>query len=268
MKLKTRSGKLLHPIGIGTWGFGGTWEPVYGHEDEAIAVIRYSISKGQNHIDSAQIYGGGHTDEVIGQALKGLNRKDLFVTDKIWETNVATGKVRPAVEVMLKKLGTDYLDALYIHKPWTDFPWREAVPQIDKLIDEGVVRYFGVSNFNVPQMEETISLSKHPIVFNQLYFNVLHKQDVTKKTQEFCKSNGIQIIAYKPLEQGAVLENATVQAIAKKHKASPSQIALAWLIARQAFPIPQAKEELFIDQNLAAVDIKLLPEDLAQLDRL
>ncbi len=268
MRLKTRSGAALYPIGIGTWGFGGTWEAEYGKEGEAAKAINYSISKGQNHIDSAEIYGGGHTDEVVGKAIKDLNREDLFLTDKVWETSVANGKVRPAVEKMLKKLDTDYLDALYIHKPWDNFPWREAIPQINQLIDEGIVRYFGVSNFDTTQLKETTSLSKHPVSLIQLYFNVLHKQDVTEEMQKFCESNGTQIIAYRPLERGMVLEDKTIQTIAKKHNALPSQIALAWLISQGAFPIPQATGQLFIDQNIAATTIKLSSQEIAQLNSL
>lgn len=266
MKLKTLSGKSVHPIGIGTWGMGGTWEPVYGEEEQGIKAIRYSISKGQNHIDSGQIYGGGHTDDVIGQAIKDLPRKNLYIGDKVWETNVAKGKVRPAVESMLKKLGTDYLDLLYIHKPWRDWPWKEAIPQIDQLINEGLVRQFGASNFLLLQLKELMSLSKHPIVVNQLHYNIIYKQDADEAMQEFCKTHGIQAIAYKPLEKGEVLQNKTAQKIARERKVTPAQIALAWLLHHGFMAIPMAIEEKHIDQNLAALNIKLSPDEIRQLD--
>lgn len=268
MNPETRSGKPVFPIGIGTWGFGGTWEPEYGKEKEAVDYIRYSLSKGQNHIDGAQVYGGGHTDEVIGQAIDGLNREDLFITDKVWETNVATGTVRPAVEEMLKKLGTDYLDGLYIHKPWDDFPWREAIPQINQLMSEGIVLRFGVSNFNLDQVKETIELSQHPVSLSQLHYNILKKQNVEVETLTFYKEHGIQLVAYKPLERGKVLENEIVQSIAKAHNATPTQIALAWLLAQDALPIPQSPSLRFIDENIAASDLKLSPEEIDQLDKL
>jgi diketogulonate reductase-like aldo/keto reductase len=268
MKLQTVSGKELHPIGIGTWGFGGSWEADYDNDQEGIDAIRYSISKGQNHIDSGQIYGAGHTDEIVGKAIAGLTREDLFVTDKVWETNVAKGKVRPAVVEMLRKLGTDYIDILYIHKPWEDFPWKEAIPQINELIDEGLVRHFGASNFTVQHLKEAQELSKHPIVTNQLHHNILHKDEVTDEMEAFCKQHNIQIVAYKPLERGEVLKNETVQAIAKAHKATPVQIALAWLTQQGFFAIPKAEAEDLIDQNIAAVDIKLSADEMDQLNKL
>jgi len=118
------------------------------------------------------------------------------------------------------------------------------------------------------QLQETISLSKHPVTLSQLYFNVLHKQDVTEEMQQFCQSNDIQIIAYRPLEKGLVVGNVTLQEIAQKYKVEPAQIALAWLIAKRTLPIPQAKDRQFIDQNLVATNIKLTPEDITQLDAL
>ncbi len=268
MKLTTASGKPLNPIGIGTWGIVGTWEKTTEHEAEGIEGLRYSVQKGQNHIDSGQIYGGGYTDEFIGKAIKGLERKDLFIGDKVWETNVATGKVQEAASEMLKKLGTDYIDLLYIHKPWDDFPWREAIPQIDELIDRGVVRQFGVSNFNLEQLQEAMKLSKHPVAANQLYYNLLHKQEVDDAMQAFCKEHDIQIIAYRPLEQGKVLENETVKQIAAAHSATPSQVALAWLVAKGTLTVPMAIDETFIDQNLRSLELQLTPEDMAKLDTL
>lgn len=268
MILKTVSGKDLFPIGIGTWGFGGTWEADYDNDQEGMDAIRYSVSKGQNHIDSGQIYGAGHTDEVVGQAIKGVKREDIFVTDKVWETNVAKGKVRLAVEAMLEKLGTSYIDILYIHKPWEDFPWKEAVPQINELIDEGLIRYFGASNFTIQHLKEAQELSKHPIVTNQLHHNILFREEVTDEMRNYCKEHGIQIIAWKPLERGEVLKLKAVQKIAKAHKATPSQIALAWLVQHGFWAIPKAESQELIEQNIASIDIKLSTQEMAELDKL
>lgn len=184
----TKSGKKLFPIGIGTWNIAGTFTsdpsakykgavPSRGNEESEIDAIRYSISKGQNHIDCAELYGGFYTDEVVGKAIAGLEREDLYIADKLWKTSVGKGLVRPTVEKMLKKLGTDYLDMLYIHAPWPEVNWQEAIPQIDELIDTGIVRDFGVSNFTIADMEEAQKLAKHPIVANQMNYNILYKND-------------------------------------------------------------------------------------------
>lgn len=266
MNIQTRSGKSVNPLGIGTWGIGGAWESAPGNEAAEIEGLRYSISRALNHIDTGQVYGAWHTHDVIGQAIEGLSRADLYIGDKLWETNVAVGKVRPAVEEMLKRLGTDYIDLLCVHKPWEDFPWRKAVPQINELIDEGLVRQFGASNFNLAQLQETMGLSMHPIAVNHLHFNVLNKQEANPAMRDFCKKHGIQIVAYKPLERGAVLENEVVLAIAKARGATAAQVALAWLLHHEAWVIPRATEKDLIDQNIAAVELKLSPAEVKQLD--
>lgn len=268
MASQTTSGKTIFPIGIGTWGMGGTWDKETGNEQQSVDAIRYSIAHGQNLIDSGEVYGAGYTDEIIGRAIKGLVREDLYITDKIWETSVGNGKVRPAVELMLKKLGTTYLDMLYIHKPWTDWPWREAISQIDQLIDEGLVREFGVSNFDITQLDEARRLAKHSIATNQLQYNLSYRTEVTDAMKDYCQKNGVEIVAYRPLAKGVILENQKLKDIADAKQATPAQIALAWLLAQGLTVIPMALDKRFIDENLKAVDIVLSQPDLDELSKI
>lgn len=276
--MQTKSGKPVFPIGIGTWNIGGTFnpnnptakyigaEPKYDNEEAEVAAIRYSIEKGQNHIDCAELYGAFHTDEVVGKAIAGLERSDLFIADKLWKTSVGQGLVRPTVEKMLQKLGTNYIDLLYIHVPWDGVNWQAAIPQIDELIDEGLVLGFGVSNFTVENMKEARSLAQHPIVANQMNYNVLYKDEVTKEFRVYCKQSNIQIVAYQPIKRQEVLENTTIQEIAKKHNATPAQVALAWLIAQGALPIPKAINLSHIDENVMAANIHLSENEMLTLN--
>lgn len=274
--MKTKSGSTLFPIGIGTWNIGGTFtadpsakykgaEPNYDNEVAEIEAIRYSISKGQNHIDCAELYGAFHTDEVVGKAIAGLKREDLYITDKLWKTSVGKGLVRATVEQMLKKLGTDYLDMLYIHAPWAEVNWQEAIPQIDELIDEGIVRAFGVSNFTVSDMEQTQKIAKHPIMANQMNYNVLYKNEVNQAFRDYCQENNIQIVAYQPVKRQEVLDNKVIQDIAKAHNATAAQVALAWLLAQNALPIPKAITKSHIDENIKAVNVQLSGQELELL---
>ena len=276
--MKTKSGLSLFPIGIGTWGissqrltndpaakYGGT-EAVHGNEESEIKALRYSLSQKQNHIDCAELYGAFYTDEVVGRAIGGRKREDLYIADKLWKTSVDNHLVRPTVEQMLKKLGTDYLDMLYIHAPWEDAPWREAISQIDELIDEGIVRDLGVSNFTIAHMEQTLALAKHPVVANQMNYNVLYKAEVDEAFQGFCNRHEIQIVAYQPIKRQEVFAHDTIARIAKSHNATPAQIALAWLLAKDALPIPKAIQKTHINENLRAVGIELTQDDLKELD--
>lgn len=279
MNLKTKSGKQVHPIGIGTWNISSVFEanpsekykgtrPVHGNEEAEIEALRYSLENGQNHIDCAELYGAFYTDEVVGRAIAGFPREDLFIADKLWKTSVDKGQVRPTVEHMLKKLGTDYIDLLYIHAPWEGVNWQEAIPQIDELIDEGVVRFFGVSNFTMDQMKKAQSLAKHPLTANQLNFNVLYKDEVSQDFRDFCRQQHIQIVAYQPIKRQEVLENKVVQAIAADHAVTPAQVALAWLIQVGALPIPKAVNKAHINENLKSVEIKLKDSEIAELEAL
>lgn len=266
MTLKTQSGQAVFPIGIGTWGIGGRREPEYGNEAEGATAIRYALDQGQNLIDGAELYGGGHTDDIIGEAIKRYKREDLYIANKVWETHFGPGEVRPAVEAVLKKLGTDYLDMLSIHWPHED--WEQAVPQIDELIDEGLVRQFGVSNFNLEQTKRVLELSKHPVGANQIRLNVLYKEDAPAELLKFCADNDIRVVAYRPVERADVINNEVVQRIAAAHTASPIQVALAWLLQHEVLPIPKATQKEHIEQNVAAVQLQLTQEDMAQLDAL
>ncbi len=279
MILQTKSGKQLYPIGIGTWNISSVFEvnpsekykgtrAVHGNEEAEIEALRYSLEKGQNHIDCAELYGAFYTDEVVGRAIAGFSREDLFIADKLWKTSVGKGQVRPTVEQMLKKLATDYIDLLYIHAPWEGVAWQEAIPQIDELIDEGVVRYFGVSNFSVGQMQEAQGIARHPLVANQMNFNVLYKDEVDQAFRDYCKQHDIQIIAYQPIKRQEVLGNETIKAIAAAHDARSAQVALAWLIQVGALPIPKATNKIHIDENLKAVDLKLADDDIEKLEAL
>lgn len=278
MTLYTKSEKELHPVGVGTWLIGGSWSaekrgelwggsaPAYGHETEEAEAIRYAITQGQNHIDTAELYGVGHTEEVVAQAIRGLNREDLYVADKLWRNHVAAGTVRPAVEAMLKRLGTSYIDLLYIHWPWDN--WQAAVPQIDELIDAGLVRQFGVSNFQVREMQEALQLAKHPLAANQMNYNVLHKDEANDELREFCRQHDIQLVAYQPVKRGEVLGSKAIQEIADAHQATPSQVALAWLIQQGALPIPKSTSKQHIDENRAAAELRLSEAEIASLNDL
>lgn len=263
---------------MGTWNVSSVYDPspspdytaraVYGNEDAEINALRYSLDKGQNHIDCAELYGAFYTDEVVGRAIEGYPREDLFIADKLWKSSVGKDQVRPAVEQMLEKLHTNYIDLLYIHAPWEDVIWQDAIPQIDDLIDEGVVRYSGVSNFTTAQMLETMDSAKHPIAANQMNFNVLYKDEVTQSFRDFCIQQDIQIVAYQPIKRQEVLANLTVQAIAEAHHATPAQVALAWLIQLGTLPIPKAMDKKHIDENILAVNLQLSSSEMEQLEAL
>jgi 2,5-diketo-D-gluconate reductase B len=279
MALTTKNGDILHPIGIGTWNISSrindslpegrfrNVEAVRGNEQEEIDGLRYSIERGQNHLDCAELYGAFYTDEVVGRALEAssVERKNLFIADKLWKHSSAPNAARPTVEQMLSKLRTDYLDLLYIHAAWTDVNWRDAIPQIDDLIDEGIVRSFGVSNFTVDEMIQAQAIARHPISVNQMHFSCLHRDEVDEEFRSFCKEHDIAIVAYRPTERGQALVHPVLIDIATAHGATPAQIALAWLMQMGTLPITKTIQKAHIDENLGALQITLSEHDLEKI---
>ena len=270
--METKSGKPLFPIGIGTWMMGGDWDaisrkstPNFENDDREIEAIRYCLELGQNHIDTAEMYGAGHTDEIVGNAIDGKVREDIYVADKLWHTSFSHDGVFESVELMLQRLKTSYIDLLYIHSTFDDSKWEDVIKPINSLIDQGVVRDFGVSNFSVENMKRANELSNHLIVANQMHYNCVFKSEVTPEFEDYCKDNSIEIVAYQPVERGSLLTHKVVCKIAEKHKATPAQIAILWLICRGIHAIPKASKKEHIDENFSSSRIELDADDFEQL---
>lgn len=274
---KIINGFKLNPIGIGTWMMGGGWDAEKKsafadttHDTEDITAIKYSISKGQNHIDGAEMYAAGHADELIGEAIKGLDRNSLFIASKIHRLHAWRKDLVPATKEILRKMQLDYLDMLYIHAPFPEIPMEEYILGLNECIELGLTKAMAVSNFNIEQLKQTMAISKFPIVANQLRYNILYKTDANKEMLDFCKENKIMIVAYRPVERKLLAENATepiVLEISKKYNKTPAQIALNWLMQQDnVVAIPKAVSKEHIDENLGALDFEISQEDIEKLN--
>ncbi len=263
--MRPKSGRPLHSIGVGTWTFGAA--PGGPQADREADAIRQAIVLGQNHIDTAEDYADGGAEQVVGRAIAGSRREDLFIASKLWKHHVAADTVRPAVEAMLRRLGTDYLDLLYIHHPWPEAPWRDAIPQIDRLIDEGTVCHFGVSNFNAEQLRDAAARSRHPIAANQIRYSCDWRLAASTAVVNWCRAHDVAIVAYRPLNEARLIGNPVLAAIGSRHHATPAQVALAWLVLKRAMPIPRALAADHVRENAAAAGVRLSPGDVAFIDR-
>jgi diketogulonate reductase-like aldo/keto reductase len=250
---------------VGTWRYGAA--PESAQRDREVGAIQRAIELGQNHIDTAEDYANGGAEQVVGRAIAGSRREHLFIASKLWKNHVAAGTVRPAVEAMLQRLRTEYLDLLYIHHPWPDAPWRDAVSQINALIDEGVVRHIGVSNFNAAQLCEAEMLSHHPISAEQIRYSCGYRPAATPDLVEWCRAHHVTIVAYRPLDDGRLVSNAVLADIGSQCDATPAQVALAWLATKGTLPIPKALTMHHVEQNAAAAAIRLSQNDVARIDR-
>jgi diketogulonate reductase-like aldo/keto reductase len=257
----------IHPIGIGTWQMGGglfedrTAFAVYESDQTEIKAIRHALSCGQNHIDTAQFYGAGHTEEIVGQAITGFDRTKIFLASKVWKSHATRKAVPYAVEAMLKRLNTSYLDLLYIHAPWPEISIDECRLGICDAIDAGLVRALGVSNFNALQMRSALGVSRHGVAAYQVHYSLLERSRYTPEVKVICDKEKTTVVAYKPLERKMLTDQNSGEALvelAKKAGVTVGQLALRWLIAQPGVvAIPKASKIEHIDENLGAMTVEV-----------
>lgn len=229
------------------------------------------------HIDTAEIYGGGHSEELVGEAIKGFDRSKLFITTKVARRNCAYEDVLKAMDASLKRLGTDYVDLYLIHAPNEEISIAETMKAMNVLVREGKTRLIGVSNFTVEQIRAAQKHSENRIVANQIEYslavrnNEMFTPDAEAELIPYCQENNILIIAYRPLSKGGLLqsENILIDELALKYQKTPAQIAINWLISKKSIvAIPKASSARHIEENLGAMGWEMEPADMKRLDEL
>jgi diketogulonate reductase-like aldo/keto reductase len=261
------SGRQVPVLGQGTWYMG----EVAAKQRQEVEALRLGIDLGMTLIDTAEMYGEGGAEEVVGQAIGG-RRDQVFLVSKVYPHNASRSGVQAACERSLRRLGTDYLDLYLLH--WRgSIPLAETMAGFEALQQAGKIRDFGVSNCDLDDMLEARTLPRGDrIVTDQVLYNLM-KRGIEWDLLPWCQEEGIPVMAYSPLEsgsidQGRLLKHAVLKAIAARHRASPAQIALAWVLRQDGvIAIPKAVTLVHVRENRAALDILLTAPDLAELDQ-
>jgi diketogulonate reductase-like aldo/keto reductase len=265
-----RDGERVPALGQGTWRMG---ENKSARVTE-VAALRLGIELGMALIDTAEMYGDGGAEEVVAEAIHG-QRSCVFVVTKVYPYNASREKLPKACERSLKRLRIDAIDLYLLHWRERTPPLQETVETFEKLRAAGKIKRWGVSNFDVDDMEELLSLEEgHKCAANQVLYN-LENREIEFDLLPFLASNikpqtsHIPVMAYSPVgHSGALLGNPTLKKIAKRHNATPAQIALAWVLRQPSLiAIPKASTESHVRDNAASLKIKLTKEDLDELDR-
>ncbi|AZO20262.1 aldo/keto reductase [Mesorhizobium sp. M1E.F.Ca.ET.045.02.1.1] len=256
------SGEAVPVLGQGTWKMG---EDRRRRADE-VAALRLGLDLGITLIDTAEMYAGGGAEEVVAEAIAG-RRDETFLVSKVLPTNASRTGVKRACENSLRRLSTDRIDLYLLHWPGS-VPLAETVEAFEALKAAGKIRHWGVSNFDTDEMEELVGLpSGGNVQTNQVLYN-LSRRGPEFDLAPWSLKRGIPLMAYSPVEQGALARNARLDAVAARHKATAAQIALAWVMAQKGvIAIPKASRQEHVRQNAAALAIRLTAEDFAELDR-
>lgn len=271
MKFETWHEIALPKIGFGTWGIGGGSIANHSLDTKSLAALHSALELGYTHFDTAEMYARGHTEELLGQAIRGtgIKRESLFITSKVKPDHLRYEAVLKSCEGSLRRLGMEYLDLFLIHWPWISMNLADTFKALNKLVRDGKVRYLGVSNFNLKLVKQSQGLSETPLLTNQVPYSISDRSYAKNGILDFCRENKILLTAYSPLGQGSFRINKTLKSIAEQHTSTPHQIALAWLVLQpHVITIPMSFNPRHQKQNLDAVDIELNSNEMEQLDRL
>ncbi len=256
------SGEEIPVLGLGTWHMG---ERPAKRRDELDA-IRSAVDHGMNLIDTAEMYGDGAAEELIGEALGG-RRTDAFIVSKVLPHHATRRGTVAACENSLRRLATDYVDMYLLHWPGA-VPLEDTLEAFDALLRAGKIRHWGVSNFDTADMEALRALrGGDAVATDQVLYN-LTRRGVEFDLLPWCRQRALPIMAYSPLEQGRLLGHPELLRLAAEHAATPAQIALRWVVRNDAtIALPKAGTPDHVGQLRGALDIPLSPQDMAALDR-
>ena len=256
----------LPAIGLGTWEIGGAVSADISHDNEAINAIRRGVELGMYLIDTAEMYAAGHSEELVGKAIRCFPRDKVFIVSKVWHDHLHYNDLIRAAENSLKRLRTDWIDLYLIHWPNPSVPLRESVSAIEELVQRELVRFFGVGNFNVNQMEEVRSyLSKNEIVANEIDYSLLVR-GTEKEVIPYCQKHKITVLAYRPLARGKLAQNEFLRNIGKKYHRTAAQVALNWIITKDGIiPIPKAVNLDHLEENAGAMGWRLCQDDIESM---
>jgi 2,5-diketo-D-gluconate reductase B len=245
-------------IGLGTYRLKG---------QDVIDSVSQALELGYRHIDTAQIY---DNEQDVGRAIagSGIARDELFVTTKIWITNLAPRKLIPSLQESLRKLDLERVDMTLIHWPSPEdkVPMEEYLPMLLEAREQGLTRHIGVSNFTIEHLGKAIDLvGAGNIATNQVE---IHPFMHNRKVAEFARQQGVQLTAYMPLAVGKVMQDPVLRAIGQAHDATPAQVTLAWLLQLGYVVIPSSTRREHQEDNLRAAQLQLSQEDVAAISAL
>jgi diketogulonate reductase-like aldo/keto reductase len=257
------SGEHIPMLGQGTWHMA---ENPLNRTNE-INALRLGIDLGMTLIDTAEMYADGGAERLVGEAIKG-RRDEVFLVSKVLPQNATRHGTIAACNRSLNRLGVHEIDLYLLH--WRGLiPLEETIEAFEALVGAGKIRYWGVSNFDVGDMQELVDLPDGAnVATDQVLYN-LERRGIEFDLLPWCRRSGVPIMAYSPIEQGRVLRHVTLKTIAARLGATPAQVALAWVLRQDGVcAIPQSGKPEHVRENRGALDVRLTTQHLADLDKI
>ncbi len=284
-------------VGFGAWQAGGRGWGTDFSDSDIVKAMKYGFENGVNYIDTAEIYGSGHSEEVISKALEGYRREDIIIATKVAPPHFREDDVINSCDQSLRRLNTSYIDLYQLHWPDSSVPIKETISALEKLVDSGKVRYIGVCNYPLSELQDVLeAFSRHDLISNQMRYNLIQKE-VETDLIPFMHRNSISMIAWSPIAKGLLSgkygpgnlprdeirqrdrlfskENVEkliplidkVREIADSRSKTPAQVALNYLICQDSFVIPGIKSTDQLLENMGAADWRLTDTEISELQK-
>lgn len=268
MRTETFHNLEIPKVGFGTWSLGGQGSADPSDDARGLAALRSALDLGYTHFDTAESYAAGHTEELLGQAVRqaGADRAGLFITTKVSPEHLAYERVLECAHNSLRRLQMDYIDLYLIHWPAQGMKLPETFRALNRLVQEGKVRHLGVSNFNKKQLQQSIELSETPLMTDQVSYSVPDRTYAENGVLELCQQRGVLLTAYSPVKRRNVKSNPALKAIAERRGLTREQVALAWLTTQPGvITIPMSANPQHQAENLAAGEVVLSEAEMAEI---
>jgi diketogulonate reductase-like aldo/keto reductase len=258
-----RTSEKISAIGMGTWRVGS--HKSQEERAEQIRAVRRGIELGINLIDTAEMYGEGRSESLIGEAIAG-RRDSVFIATKVWSTHLRHDEVIAACDRSLQRLGVRHVDLYQVHWPNTNVPIRETMGAMEQLVRAGKVSHLGVSNFSVQQADEAReALTRSELVSNQVEYSITNRS-AEKELLPYCQKERITLIAYSPLARGVIPESKIPAALRQKYSMTSAQVMLNWATRlEEVVAIPKAARVNHVEENAASVSVRFTQSEYDQI---
>jgi len=261
--------KQTTPMGLGTY-YDILWiiksrMGVVGGAKAKVAALKAGLDAGIRLIDTAEVY---NSEPLVAKAIMGVPREDLFIATKVMFLHLRRDALVKSLERSLKKLNLDYVDLYQVHQPSPFVPIGETMSAMEEMVDKGLIRYIGVSNFSLKQMiEANGALKKHRLASTQMPYHLADRR-MEKEILPYCRKENMALLAYIPLGHGKLSSGKVLSSIGQKYGKTAPQVALNWLLSQEnVFPIPRASISAHVVENAGAAGWRMSDEDRAELDR-